>query len=62
MLVNGIHGYKIATQYDAIRAALYNWKQRLLWKCGIVQTGMKANFKDKNPVKKELETDIADLH
>ena len=61
MLLHGIPDYKVAAQYGVSRAALYNWKQRLLRRNGVVPMNKKADPIEQSRVKESLEAEIADL-
>lgn len=61
MLLHGIPDYKVAAQYGVSRAALYNWKQRLLGRDGVVPMNKKAAPVEQSGVKESLEAEIADL-
>ena len=61
MLVQGIPDYKVAAQYGVSRAALYNWKQRLLGRDKVVPMKKKANPVEQSREKESLEAEIADL-
>lgn len=61
MLVDGIPDYKVAAQYGVSRAALYNWKQRLLRRDGIVSMPKEKGTVQADATKEELEAEIAKL-
>lgn len=61
MLVQGIPDYKVAARYGVSRAALYNWKQRLLGRDKVVPMKKKANPVEQSREKESLEAEIADL-
>lgn len=61
MLVDGVPDYKVAAQYGVSRAALYNWKQRLLGKDGATSMTKKPNDAPSNTTKAELESEIEQL-
>lgn len=61
MLLHGIPDYKVSAQYGVSRAALYNWKQRLLGRNGVVPMNKKADPVTQSRVKESLEAEIADL-
>lgn len=61
MLLHGIPDYKVAAQYSASRAALYNWKQRLLGRNGVVPMSKKADPVEQSRGKESFEAKIADL-
>src|SRR5699024_2776291 len=61
MLLHGIPDYKGAAQYGVTRASLYNWRQRLLGRNGVVPMSKKADPVEQSWVKESLEVDIVDL-
>lgn len=61
MLVQGIPDYKAAARYGVSRAALYNWKQRILGRDKVVPMKKKANPVEQSREKESLEAEIADL-
>lgn len=61
MLVDGIPDYKVAAQYGVSRAALYNWKQRLLRRDGIVSMPKETGTVQADATKEELEAEITKL-
>ena len=61
MLLHGIPDYKVAAQYGVSRAALYNWKQRLLGRNGVVPMSKKADPVEQSRSKESLEEESADL-
>lgn len=61
MLVQGIPDYKVAARYGVSRAALYNWKQRLLGRDKVVPMKKKADPVEQSREKESLEAEIADL-
>lgn len=60
-LIDGTPDYKVAAQYGVSRATLYNWKQRLLGRDGIVSMKKEIVAVSTNPTKGELKTEITNL-
>lgn len=61
MLVQGISDYKVAVRYGVSRAALYNWKQRLLGRDKVAPMKKKTDPVEQSREKESLEAEIADL-